>query len=313
MTPLILADSNALGHAYHNAMKLTVGDFQTQAIFGVIKAIQTYASVSPESSIFAFWDGEASFRKELLPEYKANRSEALAADPEAMKRREAYRKQIPILKKGLELLGVPQILVPDREADDIAGAIVADTEPKGQKVTLITGDSDWLQLVGEHTSWIDPRGEGKKVTLENFLEMTGYHTPAEYLQGKCLVGDTADNIPGVGGIGAKGAPLLLAQFRSIKNFWVRCETGEYKPTKKAEISLWKGPGRNNFIRNLKLMKLRNPERPTLVEIARHTNPGKFQPDAFKALCERLAFMSILKNFDAFVKPFADRAQHLKAE
>jgi 5'-3' exonuclease len=302
MAATILVDGNGIANHYHHATKLTVGEFQTQAIFGFVKIMRDVAYSYPLHDLIVLWDGESSFRHELLPTYKESRRHAEATDPEKARERGAYRAQVPFITKSMQTLGVRQIKCHNLEADDLGGYFATRLSAAGQNVLLITGDTDWLQLVNERTTWLDPRGQnGKRVSLANFFSMTGYQTPKEYLQGKCLIGDPTDDIPPVGGIGAKGAPEFMAQFRSVPEFWRRCDTGEFVPTKKAHIGLWKGEARENFKRNLKLISLLNVPKPDPQTL--NIDNGSYNADAFKAICERLVFASLLRDFDNFVAPF----------
>jgi DNA polymerase-1 len=302
MPATILVDGNAIANHYHHATKLTVGSFETQAIFGFVKIMRDIAFSYPVHDLIVLWDGEASFRLDLLPTYKASRKAAEASDPETAARRGAYRAQVPYITKAMQVLGVRQMKCRTLEADDLGGYLATRLSGAKQNVLLVTGDTDWLQLVNEHCSWLDPRGQnGKRVTLGNFLEQTGFHTPREYMQGKCLIGDSTDDIPPVGGIGAKGAPLFMAQFKSVEEFWRRCDSGEFVPTKKALVSLWKGEGRANFERNVKLISLLDVPKPAPETLS--IDNGSYNEDAFRAICERLVFASLLKDFDNFVSPF----------
>ena len=326
---LVIIDGNAIGHACHHATKLSVGSVQTQAVYGFVRIIREIQNTYADRKLIVLWDGEAKFRFDLHPGYKGKRR-AVVTDPEKIAEKSAYYQQTPLIKKAVESFGIDQMIDPTLEADDLAGWLVSLAKGTERKITLVTGDTDWLQLVNANVMWFDPREGGKRVDITNFLEMTGYFSPSEYLQGKCLVGDSTDDIPPVGGIGEKSAPELLAQFRSIPGFWAACDSGQYVPTKKPLISLWKGTspftkeewalqlpelasdtevkahmnkwpgqGRLNFIRNLKLMKLINAPAPLHLE----QTLGKLNLDIFKLLCERLLFNSILKEFSNFTRPF----------
>jgi 5'-3' exonuclease len=293
-----IIDANAMGHADHHGTLLTVGKFQTQAVFGTVKRMRDLAGKFPDARFTALWDGKAQFRYEAFPEYKANR---VATSPEQQVEKDHYQAQVPLIRAVYKALGIPQIVPESLEADDLAGYLARVHSRTGQ-VILFTGDSDWWQMVNENTICIDPRGAGKTVTLNNFHEMTGYFTPDEYIEGKALVGDSADGIPPVGGIGKKGAPVFMAQFRSVENFWKQCDEGTFVPKTLALKGLWKGDARKNWERNMKLMVL--GEKPPASKIDVITGP--VNEGAFRAICERLSFISILKNFDNYMLPFRER-------
>lgn len=297
----ILIDGNAMGHAYHNMTTLTVGNFQTQAIFGFTKMIGKIAADHKDDEILVLWDGRAQFRYDLLPEYKANRD--TKDDPKREAHRQAYRKQVPLIRATLKTLGVKQAICPTHEADDLAGYLAPRIAQK-DKVLLITGDRDWLQLVSDNIEWFDPREEGKRVNMANFTDETGYFTPREFLQGKALMGDTSDNIPGVGGLGQKYASELLAEFGSVEAFLEKCDNGSFKPKYKRHKDLAFGPGREIYKRNMKLMDMTLAPKPegTIYE------PGQFNEEEFRKICDRLAFFSIKREWSTFLAPFAYRAE-----
>lgn len=291
---LLLIDGNSLCHAAHHGTTLSVGDMQTQAIFGMVKSVRGLAESHPEYGILVLWDGVGHWRKELLHSYKANR---VAKDEKQQLQKDSYQDQSPYVRKALQLLGVRQMFATSLEADDLAGIIVKrSTTP----ITLVSGDQDWLQLVNENVMWFDPIRD-RKVTLESFPSFTGYFNTQEFLQGKALRGDTSDNIPGVGGIGEKGAPEFLAQFKTVEHYFALCDAGTFVPKKVAHKNLASLEGRAAFARNMKLMSLLDvpsPPKEDLVII-----PTSYNEDAFRAMCERLAFMSILRGFDTFLTPF----------
>lgn len=292
----LIIDGNSLGHAHHNATKLTVGEMQTQAIFGMVKSARLLAENYPGWNQVVLWDGKADWRFAIHPEYKGNRK---AKDEKQQAHKEAYKAQSPFVRKALQLIGVRQILVSNLEADDMAGVMVR--HGKGD-IVLVSGDRDWLQLVGPNVIWFDPIRD-YRVGVGNFTEFTGYFSPREFLEGKALMGDTSDNIPGVGGIGEKGAPEFLAQFKSVENFFKQVDDGTFVPKKKAHQNLASPEGRAAFERNLRLMNLLdapNPDRDAMTVIKPTYNEANF-----RVLCEKLAFMSILRDFDNFMAPLRD--------
>jgi DNA polymerase I len=262
----------------------------------------------PSADIMVLWDGRAQFRYDLFPEYKGNRD--VSDDPVKQKHREAYRTQIPYIKALCKTLGIKQVRAPELEADDLAGYFVSKMKSR-TNILLVTGDQDWLQLVDETVSWLDPRKEGKKVEFETFLDSTGYHSPAEFLEGKALQGDDSDTIPGVGGLGKGTAPKFLAQWHSVENFFKAVDDGRYTPAKRKaknaksphpEESLASPEGRTLFRRNVALMNLRDARQPNnaTIEVSRDI----CNPALARTLCERLGFLSILNQWDNWIAPFA---------
>lgn len=326
----LLIDVNAIGYAAQQATKLNSGGMETQAAFGVIKTARELRQLYPAFTPIVLWDGRAQWRYDLFPDYKSNRNNS----PEKIAMKASYATQKPFIEQLLRHLGVRQVTAFTHEADDLAGYFVRklSADPM-HRIGVITGDQDWLQFVRTNVFWRDLRDDRRFVTARNFYEYTGCKTPMEFLERKCLMGDTSDTITGVGGIGEKGAAEFIATFGGVREFWRQCTTGEFKPMTKAHHSLWKGTsphdkeqwlalytgdpadkkalkahmdawpgqGRQLFKRNFQLMQLLKVDPPKKEDI-KH-DPGAFDKEAFAKTCEELAFMSILRNLDEFTNHF----------
>ncbi|WP_354734599.1 5'-3' exonuclease [Acinetobacter nosocomialis] len=337
---IILVDANSVGYAAHHAIKLYSGSMQTQAVFSFIKSMRELRQRYPEAGIIALWDGRAEWRYERAPNYKSTRR----SDPKMELEHNAYKAQCPYIKRALKALGIKQMTSAIHEADDLAGILVQRlANDPNNRILLITGDRDWLQLVRPNVSWRDLRDESRFIHWSNFYEKTGYKTPVAFLQGKALQGDTSDCIDGVGGIGEVNAVKILAEYGSVYEFWKQCDAG-LKPPTKALRSLYAGNSpftkeewESQFIyvedsslsdeQNEKARKkalkahmdayvgqgrrlfLRNIELMQLLRPAplqkEHLEiiKGEINPDDFTELCGELAFGSILKNVPNFMKPF----------
>ncbi|PLC44481.1 5'-3' exonuclease [Ralstonia pickettii] len=298
MSKTLLIDGNSIGYACHSGTKLTAGGMQTQAVFGFVRVMRELRREYPKHTPMVLWDGRAEWRFQLHPLYKSNRDN----DPKKVAMKEAYAQQRPYIARALKHLGVRQVTALKHEADDMAGYFVAElTKNPDNEIVLITGDEDWIQLVRRNVTWRDMRNDDKKVSLANLFDKTGYKTPYAFLEGKCLQGDTSDVISGVGKIGEKGAPEFLAEFGSVREFWRRVDAGEFKPKYVAHKNLASPEGRKIFARNLKLMQLLKVHKPAKEDM--RVEIGKVDDDAFQALCEELAFASILKNVPLFTSIF----------
>jgi 5'-3' exonuclease len=298
LTKTIIIDGNSWGHSAHRATRLNSGDLETQAVFGFIRTLRDMRVKHPDFTPLALWDGRAEWRFDLHPAYKSNRDN----DPKKVVEREAYKAQRPYINRCLEHLGVRQMTAMTHEADDMAGYMVAklSAQPDAE-ILLSTGDRDWIQLLRPGVTWQDHRDDSRTVTLQNLMDKTGYQTPYAFLEGKCLQGDSSDVIQGVGGIGEKGAPEFIAEFGSVREFWRRCDSGEFVPKKKAHINLASPDGRAAFKRNFRLMQLLKVAAPDKKDVV--VAPGRFDADKFVEVLEELAFISILKNLDQFLQPF----------
>jgi 5'-3' exonuclease len=303
---ILLVDGNSIAHANHNGTKLTVGGFQVQAIFGVLKSLRALMQRTPgHKELLVLWDGKAQFRLDLYPAYKGNRA---PMDAEQEAHQLARKKQMPFLEKALSMLGVRQLRSPLLEADDLAGHLIPLFEAKGHQVTMVSGDKDWLQMVSENVTWFDPIKD-RTCTALNFLEFTAYFNTRAFVQGKALQGDGSDNINGIPFMGDKTASEFLAKWKDVNSFFAAVDKGEYAPKKcgpKAkrihpEQFLASPEGRAIFERNVKLMDWKLSRRPAPGElIAQSTVVDVPQ---FQQLCERLAFASILREFTSFLRAF----------
>lgn len=299
MASTIIFDGNAVSHRFHNTPALSVGGMEVQAIFGFIRAIHVVSKQYPGWDMLALWDGRAQFRYDLYPEYKANRA---TPDAKQQASRESLNKQRPFIKKGLQLLGVRQAMHSALEADDLAGYFAPRLAAAGNDVVLVTGDQDWLQLVGPRVQWYDPIRD-RRVTHTNFFEETGYMTPEAFLQGKALMGDTSDGITGVPKIGEKKAAEILAQFETVDNFFVDVDHGGFTPKYVIHKNLASEEGRAIFRRNMQLMDLRN--RSSMPPGDMNITKPAFSRQNFEFFCSKLAFRSILKDLDGFLQPIAN--------
>jgi 5'-3' exonuclease len=303
---IFLVDGNSLAHANHNANVLTVGDMQVQAIYGMLRSLHALVKAPGNHEIIVLWDGRAQWRLDIYPEYKGNRT---PLDAEGIAKKEAFKRQTPFIEKALELLGIKQIRSPLLEADDLAGYLARALSARGFRVTLVSGDKDWIALVDQNVTWFDPIRD-RTVDLTNLLERTGYYTTEAFVQGKALVSDVSDNIPGIPGMGDKGSALFLAKWQDVNEFFHQVDAGEYTPAarkdKKAkslhpEQVLASPEGRAIFHRNVQLMDLRKSRRPEPGEVViRQPAPNAA---GFLQLCQRLAFASIVRTAVPFLSAF----------
>jgi 5'-3' exonuclease len=303
---ILLVDGNSIAHANHNGTKLTVGGMQVQAIFGTLKSLHALLKTTPgQKELLVLWDGKAQFRLDLFPEYKGNRK---ALDEEQAADKAAFKRQTPFIEKSLELLGVRQMRSPLLEADDLAGHLIPRLVAQGRSVTMVSGDKDWLQMVGENVTWFDPIRD-RKCDTDNFLDFTGYFSPESFVHGKALQGDSSDNVPGIPWMGEKGAQVFMAQWKDVSSFFAAVDSGTHTPKVSGpkatrvhpETFLASPEGRAVFERNVKLMDWSLSRKPGAGELI--INPGAFSPEKFEALCQRLAFASILRELNMILKTF----------
>lgn len=294
---LCIVDGNAVGYAAHYAMQLKAGNQDTAAIFGVVRTVIDAKQRHPQSKIIVLWDGKAQWRYDRCPTYKANRK---SDDPKRQKIHESYAKQRPFMFEILKSMGVSQFRCTTHEADDLAAIFVKKAQPD-DFITLLTSDRDWLQLVRHNVIWVSARDKSI-VTSRNFQEVTGYRTPEAFLDGKCLMGDSSDNVCGVGGFGEKGTPAFMTAYASVNNFLQAVDAGVIKPTKKIHQRLASPEGREIYNRNYEVMQLLDPkpiDKANLIS----TGPADKNADAFIEYCGQFAFQSLAPRANEILSMF----------
>jgi len=163
------------------------------------------------SHVVCCWDmGSTTYRTEMFPKYKANRDEP----PEEL------RPQFDLVKEVVASFDVPNIGIVNYEADDCIGTIAHQfKDQKDYEITILTGDLDMLQLVEDHVQVAIMRkgiGNYEIFSAENFYELKGIH-PHQIVDLKGMMGDAADNYPGVKGIGEKTGIKLLQKYDTVEN------------------------------------------------------------------------------------------------
>lgn len=211
---LMLVDGMALLFRAYFATAVT-GQFMinskgipTNAVNGFVKHFLTAVSKFKPSHVAVCWDmGSKTFRTEMYPEYKANRSEAPIE----------LMPQFDLVKEVVSAFDIPNIGITGFEADDCIGTI-AKSVSEDASVHILTGDQDILQLIDDNIYVIlMKKGFGNYLvhSKDTFFEEKGI-TPKQMIDLKALMGDTSDNYPGVKGIGEKTALKLLGQFQDVE-------------------------------------------------------------------------------------------------
>jgi len=177
----------------------------TEAVFilhNMVKKLrQTYA---PEYVAAVYESLGPSFRSEEFTDYKANRAET---PPELL-------EQIPLVKRLLEAMRIPVLEYEKYEADDVIGTLAVQARNEGMEAVIVSSDKDMLQLVGGGVTMLNPAKDDATYDREGVKEFMGVW-PEQVADFLALVGDSVDNIPGVPGIGKKGAAELLEKYGSV--------------------------------------------------------------------------------------------------
>jgi ribonuclease HI len=203
----LLDGSNYIYRAYYGIRDLaTSGGLPTNAVFGFTKMLLGLLQENRPDYLAVVFDRprEETFRREIYPEYKANRD----AVPEDL------ASQIPYIRRVLAALNIPALEAPGFEADDVIATLARRYAAEGVEVTVVTGDKDLMQIVGDGIGLLDTMKD-KRSGPRDVLERFG--VPPERVPDVLgLAGDASDNIPGVPGIGEKTATELVKRFGSLE-------------------------------------------------------------------------------------------------
>lgn len=296
----MLIDGNSIGFANHQANNLTYDGQPVQAIFGFIKTLKRLKEMFRDYDLIVLWDG-ISWRYNFYSEYKANRK-----DPKIERMKAEYKKQQPAIKRSIELLGINQITAKNLEADDLGAILSKKYSDLGNEVLLVTGDKDWIQLINNKVTWFDPIRD-RQCNLSNLEDFTGCKNIKQFVDLKCLTGDTSDNVKGVGGIGENRAKAFLQQYDNVEKFigtnfsdqevdgWNKYLRDFYKNT---------NSGIDKYYSNYKLMALNldNIPKPESIDIV----AGKQNFDDFIDFCAEYGFASIRIEINAFINLFGKK-------
>lgn len=208
--PLILVDgSSYLYRAYHAFPPLTNGAGEpTGAMYGVLNMLRSLIMQYQPSHIAVVFDAKGkTFRDELFAEYKSHRPPM----PDDL------REQIAPLHQMVQAMGLPLLVVPGVEADDVIGTLARRAEQAGRHVLISTGDKDMAQLVTPNITLINTMTNTVLGPQEVFDK---YGVPPELIiDFLALMGDASDNIPGVPGVGEKTAQALLQGIGGLQSIY----------------------------------------------------------------------------------------------
>ena len=253
--------------------------FPTNAIYGFTNMLLKVLEVEkPELLVIAFDTPKPSFRKEIYPEYKANRD----TPPEDL------IKQIPEIMRVVDAFKVKRMQMEGAEADDVIATLVERAVKEGYSVDIITGDKDLMQLVTNEVTLYDTMKD-KRVGPEGVVEKFGVR-PEQVVDFLALMGDASDNIPGVTGVGEKTAAELISTFGSLEKLYQRLS--EIKQEKRRE-TLIKERDLAFLSKELATVKRDLPIQWNW-EDCRYKGPDL---EKLKSIFEEFEFTNLMKRFD----------------
>ncbi len=214
MSKFVLIDGHSiLNRAFYGVPIFTNSEgLHTNAVFGFLNIMfKIIDSKQPDYMAVAFDVHQPTFRHEMFKDYKGTRKPMM----------EELREQVPVIKELLQKMNITTVELPGYEADDVIGTLSKEGEKAGMEVDVISGDRDLLQLASDHITICIPKTKKGQTTVEEYntegVRKLYKVTPTEFIDVKALMGDSSDNIPGVPGIGEKGATAIISQFGSIEN------------------------------------------------------------------------------------------------
>jgi DNA polymerase-1 len=288
---LLIDGHSILNRAFYGLPDLTNAEGKhTGAVYGFLNILfRILEEEKPQYLTVAFDLHEPTFRHKMYEAYKGTRKPM----PEEL------REQVPLMKEMLTAMGIKIVSKAGYEADDLLGTLAVRSEKEGMDVTILSGDRDLLQLATEKVMIRLPKTSRGKTTIENFHAaevLEKYQvTPPQIIELKALMGDSADNIPGIPGVGEKTATKMIVEFGTIENAYVHLE--EIKPNKARE-SLRE---HYDLAELSKALATINTESPLeyVYEEARFGN--LYTPEAYQ-LCKQLEFKNLLGRFDTSAVP-----------
>ena len=187
--------------------------FPTGLLTGFVNFIhQLQKDHATDYIVFAMDSEGPTFRKEIYPEYKANRP----APPEDL------MQQLPVAIKWVEKMGFANLSKARYEADDVIATLTKCGKEQGIVAKIVSSDKDLYQLLDDDQVYIYDWVKKKAVDEKGCLEKFGVH-PRDFVDFQALIGDTSDNVPGVPGIGPKTASKLINEFHTLENLYAHID------------------------------------------------------------------------------------------
>lgn len=284
---LVLIDGHSiLNRAFYGVPELTNSQgVHTNAVYGFLNIMfKLLEEEKPEYLTVAFDVHAPTFRHEIYKEYKGTRKPM----PQEL------REQVPLIKQMLAAMGIYIVEKAGLEADDLLGTIAVRGEREGMEVSLVSGDRDLLQIASEHICIRIPKTKSGKTEIEDYyaadVKEKYQVTPKQFIDLKALMGDTADNIPGVPKVGEKTATDLMVRFGSIENIYAHIDEVEKKSI------------RESLTENRELADLSRvlAEINTAAEFDyefEQARIGDFYTEEAYRLCKKLEFRNLLGRFE----------------
>lgn len=284
---LMLVDGHSiLNRAFYGLPDLTNAKGKhTGAVYGFLTILfRLLEEEKPDFLAVAFDVHAPTFRHEMYAAYKGTRKPM----PEEL------REQLPLIKEVLAAMRIAMVEQAGLEADDILGTLAKKAQSEGKEVSLVSGDRDLLQISDQHIKIRIPKTKPGRTEIEDYYpedvkEAFGV-TPAQFIDLKALMGDTADNIPGVPKVGKKTAEELMVAYGSIENIYAHVEEISKKSIRE---SLQENRDLADLSRVLATIKT---DCDVSLDYEKAKADGFFTPEAYE-LFKQLEFKNLLSKFE----------------
>ena len=261
----------------------------TSAVWGVVNFLLRLQQKYRPDYVGWVHDMGTSFREERYPEYKSTREkldEELQAD---------FDRAVERTTELLAALGIPLLGVPGYEADDVIGTLATQAAGQGLTAVIVSGDKDFYQLIAPGIALLNPGRGGPAGVDETWVDESNASErlgvpPSQVIDYLALVGDSSDNVPGVKGIGAKGAQQLLAEYGDLESLLARAAD---IPGKRAREALLNQPDSARLSQELVTIQRNVPIALDLDAMS----PSEPDRRRLVALLSELEFHSLVKRFE----------------
>lgn len=284
---LMLIDGHSiLNRAFYGVPDLTNSQgIHTNAVYGFLNIMfKILEEETPDYLTVAFDVHAPTFRHEIYKEYKGTRKPM----PEEL------REQVPMMKKMLQAMRICIVEKEGLEADDILGTLAKRAEKEGMEVALVSGDRDLLQIASDHIKIRIPKTKAGKTEIEDYyaedVQKKYQVTPVQFIDLKALMGDTADNIPGVPKVGEKTATELMTTFGSLENIYANVGNISKKAVRESLIDHKDLADLSKVLATIKV----DSDFEFSFENARI---GSFYTEEAYILCKQLEFKNMLSRFE----------------
>ncbi|MCR4818153.1 MAG: DNA polymerase I, partial [Fretibacterium sp.] len=246
MDKILIIDGHGLAYrAFYAIPPLNAPDgTPTNAITGFMNMLsRAEEDLLPRCCVAVFDAPGPTFRHELLPQYKSTRKPSP----------DEFKQQVPLLQELLQKMGCPVLVEPGVEADDVIGSLALRAVRTGYQAVILSSDKDLQQVLGDGVTMLRPIKSG--VSSAATYDAAGFEAeygfpPFSVPDYLALLGDTADNVPGVAGVGQKTAAQLISAHRTLEALFESLE--ELKPAVRKKLEA----GREEAFKSRGLIRLK---------------------------------------------------------